>query len=72
MVCTFAERAIKYHSNIGDIILEPFNGSGSTMMAANQLRRKCYAIELDPKYVDVAIKRWETFTREKASKINVS
>lgn len=64
-----AERAIKKHSNRNDIVLEPFNGSGSTMIACEQLDRKCYAIELDPKFVDVAIKRFETFTNKKAVKI---
>ena len=63
-----AERALKYHSNTGFIILEPFNGSGSTMMACEQLKRKCYAIELDPKFVQVAIKRWEDYTGQKAIK----
>ncbi len=64
-----AERALKKHSNIGDIILEPFSGSGSTMMACEQLGRKCYAIELDPKFVDVAIKRYEKATGTKAIKL---
>lgn len=64
-----AERALKKHSERGSIILEPFNGSGSTMIACEQLNRKCYAIELDPKFVDVAIKRWEQFTGQKAIKL---
>ena len=64
-----AERAIKKHSNLGEIVLEPFNGSGSTMMACEQLGRKCYAIELDPKFVDVAIKRYEQSAGKKAIKI---
>lgn len=53
-----AERALKKHSQEGDIVLETFNGSGSTMMACQGLGRKCYAIELDPKFIDVAITRW--------------
>lgn len=64
-----AERALKKHSNQGDIVLELFSGSGSTMMACEQLKRKCYAIELDPKFVDVGIKRWELFTGNKAIKL---
>ena len=44
-----------------DIILEPFGGSGSTLIAAEQLGRKCYAIELDEKYVDVIVKRYLQF-----------
>ena len=63
-----AERALKRHSNRNDIVLDPFNGSGSTMIACEQLDRKCYAIELDPKFVDVAINRWEQFTNKKALK----
>ena len=52
------------------IVLDLFGGSGSTMIACEQLERKCYMMEYDPKYVDVIIKRWETFTGRKAEKIN--
>ena len=52
------------------IVLEPFCGSGSTLMAAEQLGRKCYAIELDSHYCDIILQRWEDFTGEKAKKIN--
>jgi DNA modification methylase len=41
------------------LLYEPFGGSGSTLIAANQLERVCYCMELDPKYVDVIVKRWE-------------
>ena len=51
-------------------ILDLFGGSGSTLMACEQLNRKCYMMELDPKYCDVIIKRWETFTGKNAVKIN--
>jgi len=61
---------IKKHSSEGDIVLEMFNGSGSTMMACEQLNRHCYGIELDPRFVEVAIKRWEQFTGQKAIKLN--
>lgn len=64
-----AERALKYHSKPNSIVLEPFNGSGSTTMACEQLKRKCYAVELDPKFVEVAIKRWELSTDKKAIKL---
>lgn len=43
-----------------------FGGSGSTLIACEQLNRTCYMMELDPKYVDVIINRWEQFTGEKA------
>lgn len=52
------------------VILDLFGGSGSTLIACEQLNRKCYCMELDPKYCDVIIKRWETFTGKKAVKIN--
>ena len=51
-------------------ILDLFGGSGSTLIACEQLDRTCYMMELDPKYCDVIIKRWETFTGEKAVLIN--
>ena len=50
-------------------VLDLFGGSGSTLIACEQLNRKCYMMELDPKYCDVIIKRWETLTGEKAIKV---
>lgn len=52
----------------GGLIYEPFSGSGSTLLACERLGRRCCAIELNPAYVDVAIKRWEDFTGERAVK----
>lgn len=49
-----------------DIVLDPFGGSGSTLIAAEQTQRKARLIELQPKYVDVIIKRWQDFTGEQA------
>lgn len=54
------------YSNKDDIILDLFGGSGSTLIACEQLNRHCYTMELDPKYCDVIIKRWETLTGQKA------
>lgn len=62
-------KIISNSSEAGDIILDSFAGSGSTMMAAEQLGRSCYTMEFDPKYVDVIIKRWETFTGKAAEKV---
>lgn len=57
-------------TNEGDIILDVFGGSGSTLIACEQTGRICYMAELSPEYVDVIIKRWETLTGEKAVLIN--
>jgi len=59
-----AERALKNHD--AKNVLDLFVGSGSTLIAAEKTGRKCYGMELDPKYCDVIIKRWEDFTGKKA------
>lgn len=51
-------------------VFEPFAGSGTTLMACEKLKRKCLAVELSPKYIDVIIKRWEDFTGKKAELID--
>lgn len=56
-------------SKKGDIVLDAFGGSGSTLMACEQTGRRCRMIELDPHYCDVILKRWEDFTGKKAVKI---
>lgn len=53
----------------GDLVLDLFGGSGSTLIASEQLKRKCYTMELDEHYCDVIIDRWEKFTGKKAIKI---
>lgn len=63
-------KAIENSSKKEDIVLDLFGGSGSTLIASEQLDRHCYTMELDPKYVDVIIQRWEKFTGQKAVKIN--
>lgn len=63
-------KALKNSSKQEDIVLDVFGGSGSTLIACEQLNRNCYMMELDPKYIDVIINRWEQFTGEKAIKIN--
>lgn len=67
---TIPARAIKNSSNVNDNILDTFGGSGSTLIACEQLNRNCYMMELDSHYVDVIIKRWEEFTGKKAIKLN--
>lgn len=60
------EKAITNHTDRGDVIYEPFSGSGTCIAAAERLRRSCHAMEIDPKYVDVAVIRWQNFTGRKA------
>lgn len=64
------EKAIKNSSKMEDIVIDCFGGSGSTLIACEKTKRKCYMMELDPKYIDVIIQRWEKFTGNKAKKIN--
>ncbi len=61
-------RAIRNSSRTGEIVLDPFLGSGTSLIAAEQLGRRCFAVEIDPKYCDVAVQRWEGFTGQKAKK----
>lgn len=55
-------RPIVNNSSPGQVVYEPFSGSGTTIIAAELTGRSCYAIELNPDYVDVAVKRWQTLT----------
>lgn len=64
-----AAMAIENTTIEGDTVLDVFGGSGSTLIACEQLKRKCYTMELDPKYCDVIIKRWETLTGKQAVKL---
>lgn len=59
-------RAIENSSSKNDVVLDLFGGSGTTLIAAEQTGRSCRMMELDPKYVDVIIRRWENLTGEKA------
>lgn len=63
-----AGQAIASTSDRGDIVLDLFGGSGSTLIACQQLNRICYMMEYDPHYADVIIDRWEKFTGMKAEK----
>lgn len=51
-----------------DVVLDPFLGSGSTLIAAEQLGRRCFGVEIDPRYADVALRRWERFTGRAATR----
>ena len=61
-----ASKAIRNHGG-ADKVLDLFGGSGSTLIACEQLNRTCYMMELDPGYCDVIIDRWEQFTGKKAA-----
>lgn len=62
-------RPMANNSNPGDAVYEPFAGSGTTIIAAEELGRVCYAMELSPAYVDVIVARWEAFTGKKAERV---
>ena len=67
----FAEIVKKFENKERfDTVVDLFGGSGSTLIACEQLNRTCYMCELDPKYCDVIVKRWENFTGNKAKRIN--
>jgi DNA modification methylase len=61
-----ARRAMEYSSLPGEAVLDPFAGSGSTLIAAEQEGRRAYAIEIDPLYADVVVERWQRFTGREA------
>jgi DNA modification methylase len=62
-------RAIKMHTREGDTVLDPFGGSGTTLVACEQLGRICRTIEREPHYCDVIIQRWENLTGKKAERV---
>ncbi len=64
-----AERALKKSTRPQDIVLDIFGGSGSTLIACEQMGRRCFLSEIDPYYCDVIIDRWEKFTQKEAVKV---
>ena len=60
------ERAVRNSSKTRDIVLDPFGGSGTTLIACEKSGRRARLIELDPKYVDVIVKRWQDFSGKQA------
>lgn len=65
-------KAIRNSSERGQTVLDVFGGSGSTLIACEKLQRKCRTLEMDPKYVDVIVRRWEEFTGEKAELVTTN
>lgn len=63
-------KQINNSTKAGDLVLDIFGGSGSTLMACEQMNRRCCTCELDPHYASVIVTRWEEFTGRKAEKIN--
>ncbi|MFZ4482148.1 MAG: DNA methyltransferase, partial [Rhodoferax sp.] len=62
------ERAVRNSSKPGNSVLDSFGGSGTTLIAAEKSGRKAYLMELDPKYVDVIVRRWQDWTGKKATR----
>jgi DNA modification methylase len=60
------------HTLVGEALYDPFCGSGTALIAAEKLGRACYALEIDPQYVQVTVTRWEAFTGQKAVRHRVS
>ena len=63
------ELCIRFYSTMNKIVFDPFGGSGSTLIACEQLNRRCFMMEIDPYYCSVILERWETYTNKKAEKI---
>jgi DNA modification methylase len=61
-------RPIRHHGGKGDDVYDPFVGSGTTIIAAEQLGRRCFAMEISPGYCDVVVQRWEQFTGKNAER----
>ncbi len=64
------KRPIENNSSPGQAVYDPFLGSGTTVIAAEMTGRVCYGLEIDPKYCDVIVTRWENFTGKKAERID--
>lgn len=60
-------RPMLNNSEPGELVYEPFSGSGTTIIAAESVRRRCYAVELNPAYVDMAVMRWQNYTSKSAT-----
>ncbi len=62
-------RPMLWHTKPGDLVYEPFLGSGTAIIAAETTGRRCFAMEQEPAYVDVAVRRWEQFTGKAAERL---
>jgi DNA modification methylase len=68
--CECMARPIRNHGGKGDGVYDPFLGSGTTLIACEQLGRRCFGMEIEPGYVDQAIARWEAFTGKTAQRVS--
>jgi DNA modification methylase len=66
----FASFLCRTWTDVNDVIFDPMLGSGTTIIASERLKRICYGMEIEPKYVQIAIERWENYTGRKAEKLN--
>jgi len=66
------EYMLKNSCAVGDLVLDLFGGSGTTLIAAEKCGRRAFLMEMDPKYCDVIVARWEKYTGQKAELINGS
>jgi DNA modification methylase len=64
------EAPIRNHLAAEEAVYDPFLGSGTTLIAAETLGRRCYGLEIDPKYVQVAVERWQNFTGRQAERVD--
>jgi DNA modification methylase len=67
-----AKRAINNSSLAGDLVIDLFGGSGSTLIACEETNRACRTMEINPKYVQVIIDRWDAFTKQEAKRVEVA
>jgi DNA modification methylase len=63
------ETPISNHLRPGEAVYDPFLGSGTALIAAERLSRRCYGLEIEPRYVQVAIERWQGFTGQQAVRL---
>ena len=64
-----AEIPIRNHLEPGEAVYDPFLGSGTTLVAAERLGRRCYGLEIDPRYAQISIERWQAFTGRTAERV---
>ena len=62
-------KVLNDYTDLNETMLDPFSGSGTTLIACEKTKRKCYGMEIDPHYCDVIVKRWEGFTGKKAERV---